>query len=110
VLPNAEQAIVSEEKVRGYLLDETHLSNGGKAAFFRGLGFDLHDWHALQAELLRIAMCGPARSGKPSPFGFKYEIRAMIRGPAGKRARINTVWIVHPGEDLPRFVRAYPSP
>jgi hypothetical protein len=110
VLPHADHAVVSEEKVRSYLLDEAHPNSGGKGAFFRGLGFDQRDWRCLQAELLRIALCGHALQGKPSPFGRKYEIPAMIRGPQGRQARINTIWIIHFGEAIPRFVTAYSSP
>ena len=38
-LPNVEQAVVTEPKITEYLLNETHLSNQGKAAVF----FMLHD-------------------------------------------------------------------
>jgi hypothetical protein len=38
-LPNAEKAIVELEKLSDYLLNAAHPDNGGKAAFFEGLGF-----------------------------------------------------------------------
>jgi hypothetical protein len=38
-LPNAEKAIVEREKLSDYLLNAAHPDNGGKAAFFEGLGF-----------------------------------------------------------------------
>jgi len=38
-LPNAEKAIAEHEKVADYLLNAAHPDNGGKAAFFEGLGF-----------------------------------------------------------------------
>ncbi len=38
-LPNAHLAVVEQEKICGYLLNAAHPDNGGKAAFFAGLGF-----------------------------------------------------------------------
>jgi len=39
-LPNPEKAVVERGKVVDYLLNSAHPDNGGKAAFFEGLGFD----------------------------------------------------------------------
>ena len=39
-LPNAEAAVVDLRKVTEYLLKAGHPDNGGKAAFFTGLGFE----------------------------------------------------------------------
>ena len=39
-LPNAEQAVVDEVKIRTYLLSSEHPVGRFKAAFFRGLGFE----------------------------------------------------------------------
>ncbi|HWH91799.1 MAG TPA: hypothetical protein VNV64_08385 [Candidatus Binatia bacterium] len=38
-LPNADAAVVAQEKIRDYLLNAAHPDNGGKAAFFVALGF-----------------------------------------------------------------------
>lgn len=38
-LPNAAAARVDTRKLDEYLLDSAHPDNGGKAAFFVGLGF-----------------------------------------------------------------------
>jgi hypothetical protein len=108
-LPNAERAIVAAEKVRGYLLSPVNPRARGKAAFFRGLGFDESNWGQLRAALLEIARSGVADRGQVSEFGSKYEIRASLSGPAGRQATIKTVWIIDAGDDIPRFVTAYPD-
>ena len=108
-LPHAEHAIVPVEKVRDYLLSTTNPRTRGKAAFFQALGFRSEEWELLRSALLDIASRGLAGPGQHSEFGTKYEIRDKITGPSGRHAVVNTVWIVNVGEDLPRFVTAYPD-
>lgn len=38
-LPNAIQAAVTREKIADYLFNPAHPDNGGKADFFKQLGF-----------------------------------------------------------------------
>lgn len=40
MLPNAHLAVVERLKMTGYLLNPAHPDNGGKAPFFRALGFE----------------------------------------------------------------------
>jgi hypothetical protein len=55
-----------------------------------------------------LAASGAVARGRPSSFGEKYEVRGEIVGPSG-RAVVVTVWIILEGEDVPRFVTAYPE-
>jgi hypothetical protein len=50
-----------------------------------------------------------AQAAGETEFGTKYEIRGEITGPAGRPAAIVTVWIVLEGEEVARFVSAYPE-
>ena len=109
ILPGAERAVVAPEKVRDFLLSPANARARGKPAFFRALGFDEAHWEALRLALLEIARSGDAGPGQGSPFGTKFEIRATIRGPAGREAVVKTIWIVNAGDDQPRFVTAYPD-
>ena|SRR5437867_10843013 len=43
-LPNFDKAVVSEEKITGYLLNPLHADGAAKARFFAALGFRLEDW------------------------------------------------------------------
>ncbi len=54
-LPNFDKAEAPEAKITEYLLNETHPSNQGKAAFFRSLGFALAAWTVLADALLNHA-------------------------------------------------------
>src|SRR6202011_2842242 len=108
-LPRAEHAVADAAKIRDYLLSPEHPVGRFKAAFFGGLGYARSDWTRLQMDLLEVGRSGATTAGQPSPFGQKYEVRGTIRGPSGRRAEVATVWIVLAGEDLPRFVTAFPS-
>ena len=108
-LPNAEQAVVDEAKIRAYLLSSEHPVGRFKAAFFRGLGFESGDWPLLQSALVVHAKTGEALPEPTSAYGQKFRIRAMLQGPGGRSALVVSVWIIRAGEDLPRFVTAFPG-
>jgi hypothetical protein len=108
-IPGAERAVVDAAKVRDYLLSPTHPVGKFKAAFFAGLGYTERDWLELQRDLVKIANSAVALHGRFSRYGNKYEVSAILIGPSGKSAALVTVWIVKHGEDIPRFVTAYPG-
>ncbi len=108
-LPGADRAVIEPEKVREYLLSSSHPVGRFKAAFFAALGFGPDRWSDLRDELLLAARSPDATPGQPSPFGQKYEVRATLRGPAGRSAGVVSVWIQLHGEDFPRFVTAFPE-
>ena len=108
-LPNAERAVVDEAKVRDYLLSTTHPVGRFKSVFFIALGFTVERWEALRDALLELARTADATPGQPSPFGSKFEIRAILTGPSGRQADVMTVWMVSNGEDFPHFITAHPA-
>lgn len=108
-LPGAERAVVDPTKVRDYLLSPEHPVGRHKARFFSALGFECAAWPALHGTLLEVAREGDASEGDASLYGRKYEVHGTIQGPAGRTAEIVTVWITLVGEDIPRFVTAYPG-
>jgi hypothetical protein len=97
-LPNPWDAIVDDEKARDYLLSATHPIGRLKAAFFLGLGYRRDEWRRLQADLLALARSDAATLGRFTRYGNKYEFRGTLNGPAGRSARVVTVWIVRHGE------------
>lgn len=108
-LPNADRAVVEDAKVRDYLLSPTHPIGRFKSIFFAALGFSVDGWQLLRDILLDLGRNGDAKPGQPSPYGTKFEIRAIVEGPSGRRAHVTTVWMVSNGQDLPHFVTAFPS-
>jgi hypothetical protein len=108
ILPGANRAVVDEVKVRAYLLSHTHVVGQAKARFFARLGFSAHRWQELQTQLLILAQYSAAEAGVRSPFGQKYLVRGIIRGPNGRTAAVQSVWIIRAGESVPRLVTAIP--
>lgn len=108
-LPGAHRAVVDPIKVRDYLLSLEHPVGRGKARFFLALGFSRSDWSALQRAFLAVAEQSEAIPLAESPYGQKYEARAIIQGPRGQAAEVVTIWIVLADEDFPRLVTAYPG-
>ncbi len=107
-LPNANAAVVAQEKIRDYLLNAAHPDNGGKATFFISLGFDREDWAALANALRELAQNADASAKLDSIHGQKYILDGRLRSPSGRSAVVRTIWIVDRGEDIPRLVTAYP--
>ena len=108
-LPNAESAIIDPEKLHSYLLSPLHPVGRFKAVFFRSLGYTQENWRRLEADIRRQPLTKDAVLQKETPYGRKYEIRGEISGPTGKHRDIVSVWIVLAGEEVPRFVTAYPG-
>nr|WP_044200857.1 DUF6883 domain-containing protein [Oscillochloris trichoides] len=108
-LPNGDQAYIPPEKLTGYLLSETHMVGQAKARFFQRLGFTSANADLLAAQLLNIAHNADTAILSSSPHGQKYSLIGMIYGPDQRIARVQTIWIIEPDDNRPRFVTAYPA-
>ena len=107
-LPHKDQVIVEAEKVRDYLLNETHPDGYGKSEFFSAKGFHRAAWHELADALRQLAGSSSVTKNMTSLHGEKYIVDGMLRTPTGQTPWVRTVWIVDTGEMIPRFVTAYP--
>jgi hypothetical protein len=108
-LPNAENAIIADSKVRDYLLSFEHPVGRSKATFFASLGFVRDQWELLRDQLLALSRASEAKLGENIGFGQKYVLRGMIQGPNGRTASVKTVWIVKVDGGAPEFVTAFPG-
>ncbi len=106
--PDVEHAVVTQDKVCGYLLNPAHPVGGPKAAWFASIGYTLQNWSQLSDDLLRVARLGNDFVTESSTYGVKYETKGEI-GCAGYRpAIVLAVWIVEENSP-PRLVTAYPG-
>ena len=96
-LPNAISALVDERKLSDCLLNPTHPDNGGKAAFFLGLGFGRSSPSTLRSALLSLAAEGALTRRVVSAHGTKFVVDGVLRSPDGKEAVVRTVWIADTG-------------
>jgi hypothetical protein len=75
---------------------------------FPSLGYTSGHWKRLENDI-RAILRNYAICGECTDYGQKFEVRGNMIGPAGKTALIVTAWIVLEGEEIPRFVTAYPG-
>lgn len=106
--PDAEHAIVTEEKLCDYLLNSSHAVGGPKAIWFASIGYSVDNWQELADDLLRQARNSDNFIAKPSPYGIKYEVSGEIGRPGFRSALLVSVWIVDE-DGPPRLVTAYPG-
>jgi hypothetical protein len=109
-LPNAHLAIVDRQEVSGYLLNAAHPDNQGKAQFFEALGYVPETTDRLIDMLRAIAGTSGRVKRVETPYGEKYVVDGFLPAHAGERAgrMLRTVRFVRRGENVPRFVTAYP--
>jgi hypothetical protein len=108
-LPRADRAVVDQEKIQQYLLNASHPDNGGKADFFKCLGFRQAEWRILAGALQDLAREELVAKKTESPHGEKYIIVGKLRSPSGRTASVKTIWIVDNGQERARLVTAYPE-
>jgi len=108
-LPSAGVAIIALEKLRDYLLSLEGEDGRSQAIFFGGLGYTRDGWVTLEAGPRSQIRPQDAEELTPSRFGRKFAIRASLVGPSGIVTGVATIWIIQFGEEVPRFVTAYPK-
>lgn len=108
-IPNADRAVIDPVNLHGYLLSRSHPVGRFKAGFFHELGYSAEEWRQLETDLRSQHLGRDATLEEQTPYGQKYSIRATLVGPSGSSADVVGVWIVRTGEELPRFVTAYPE-
>lgn len=72
-------------------------------------GYNDDNLHLLEQDLLSVPKYNEADERIASPHGTKYTVRGVLETPRGTAVLVNTVWIVEPPSDKPRFVTAYPG-
>jgi hypothetical protein len=107
-LPNYYQAVVPERKITAYLLSPTHPDGSGKEKFFTAFGFSLEEWETLAAALVSHVADNDVTKVEDSPFGTRYVVEGTIISPDGRNPFLRSVWFIGTGEDIPKFVTAYP--
>jgi hypothetical protein len=107
-LPNAERAVVEQDKVTEYLLNPQHRFGAGKARFFAQFGFRPEEWTALADALREHGGQFEVNKVKETGFGPRYEVEGELLCPDGRRPRVRTVWQMDKGQIAPRLITAYP--
>jgi hypothetical protein len=106
--PNADHAIVDDEKILDYLLATAHPVGGSKAIFFRSIGFNERNIKLFRVQLLKIVKTCTVQEVKISPYGVKYIVDGVIESPTDQKIQVRTIWIIEEGKNIARLVTAHP--
>lgn len=109
LLPNVENAIITEKKLIEYLLSLSHPSGRSKARFFLSIGFKREKYILLCETLLTHARVNEIKSKKSTAFWTKYIIEGDFSAPDGNEYKLISVWIIENQSEIPYLVTAYPS-
>ena len=105
-LPDAGGAYADQDKFLKYLFNPDNPRGYAKGvAFADRLGYNIDNWEALRAEILRRARLYPVRSIGNRGFGMVYEQKMILYGKTGKPTNVVISWIAEDGK--PRMVSAY---
>lgn len=102
-LPNIDKAKVGEIKLTRYLLNEDHPDNGGKARFFRALGYETERWRDLAQALHTHAEAHSVARTEHSVYGMKCPIEGPFP-PSNPQRWVRAVWMIDNDSAIPRFI------
>ena len=102
-----EHAVVEDSKLLDYVLNPEHPIGRHHARLFeRLLGITRLNYEVLKSQLLGAAVSAGVEPGKSSPFGQKFEMRVLVRGPLGARP-VLAIWMYEQGQASPRLITCY---
>jgi hypothetical protein len=108
-LPNAEFAIIEQEKITNYLLDVEHKRGGSKARLLHSLGYNLENWQQLELDIRRTHLTGEVIESRETLWGNRFDIVAPLTGPSGDTVMLRSVWQIDLGLEYPRLITMYPE-
>lgn len=107
-LPNYENAVISEEKIINYILNDFHIDGAHKSAFFKKFGFDSNEWILFKEALLKHCSENEVLKEFETNYGIKYILEGNLNTPDKRNPRIRTIWFIANEEIYPKFITAYP--
>jgi hypothetical protein len=107
-LPNSENVVVAEEKIRDYILNPEHINGADKATFFQKFGFTRMHFTVLREALAMHCIENDVLQTIETSYEMKYVIEGAIKSPDNRNPRIRTIWFIENNENYPKFITAYP--
>lgn len=107
-LPNAEDAFVPDDKLRGYILNPDHADGTHKCRVFQSVfGIGPDDCDRLERLLIDGVQGRPVADVRHRDDCTVYGIEIEMTDLNGIERRVNTVWKVPRPRGAPSFVTAY---
>lgn len=107
-LPWAYQAVISESKLKEYLLSDEHPLGRTKAQVLKRFGYSSESWMILGEDLRTLARNNDVVLVETSPFGTRFVVDGVLHTPNGRELLLRSVWFVDIDSEIPHFVTAYP--
>jgi hypothetical protein len=108
-IPNADRAIIEQQKLVDYLLNTEHHRGGSKAALLAMFGYNVANWARLAADLRKAHLSIDVTVERDTPYGRRYEIRAPLDTPVGRPLVVRSIWHIDRGTTTPRLITLYPD-
>lgn len=107
-LPNAENALVEDAKLLGYLLNPDHPHGTHKARYMGRFGFNADNLDAARNALLKHGRSYDVARVVQTGYGPRYAVEGIPETPDQRNPYVRTVWQMDNGEVAPRLITAYP--
>lgn len=105
-LPNYKNAVIPQRKLGNYLLNPT--KSKGKSDFFNSIGYNMKNAERLEKDIRKGLENNKALRYNENKFGNRaYEVDMPLG--INKKVIVKTAWQVDKGENVPKFVSAYPK-
>jgi hypothetical protein len=91
-IPNADRAVIAQDKLCDYLLNVEHEWGGSKAKLLLAMGYDFDNWQRLENDLRTQHLTMEVDCMVNTDYGPRYEILAALVGPAGRSVNFRSVW------------------
>jgi hypothetical protein len=108
-LPNLRSCQISDAKLTGYFLSDTHPDGAPKARFLCSFGFSATAPETLRNALRAHAAAHNVSDWRVTEFGTIYETDGQLVSPDGQNPFVRVVWMIDIGTDRPRLITVVPS-
>lgn len=108
-IPNADSAVIAQEKLCSYLLNPAHRRGGSKAKLLLSMGYSADDWQVLATDLRVHHLNAEVACEAESEYGKRYEIVAPLCGPGGSTVNFRSIWQIDTGTEHPRLITMHPE-
>lgn len=107
LLPNANRAIIKEEKIVDYVLNFDHFEGRNKARVFSSvLGLKKENADYLINAIRHAILINKAVQQSESVFGMRYSVDFDLIFEK-KIARVRTGWLIENGDDIPKLITCF---
>jgi uncharacterized protein DUF6883 len=108
-LPNADKAVIAQDKLVLYLLNVAHRKGSGKARMLLSMGYAPENWQQLESDIRAQHLSAEVSESVESDYGMRYDIVAPLTGPSGRTIVFRSVWQIDLATDAPRLITRYPE-